>query len=120
MIPEVGAIRFFILKAECDAFASRGDLSVQNPDVVVHAKGRYIVRQSIERPLDEIVLQRNVAIVEEKHKWAVGMQRPRFRVQLAIVLVTRSRRNTSHVQRQIAIQIKVVLVDIEKPKTGLG
>jgi len=66
------------------------------------------------------VLQRNVAIVEEKHKRAVRMLRPLLGMQLAIVLVTRGRRNARHVQHQVAIQIEIALVDIEKPETGLG
>src|SRR5258708_2591585 len=66
------------------------------------------------------MLQRNVAIVEEKHKWAIRMPRPRLGMQLAIVLVTRGRRNASHIQRKVAIQIEIVLIDVKKPETGLG
>src|SRR5579863_10221148 len=66
------------------------------------------------------MLERNVAIVEKKHKWSVRMRRPGLGMQFTIELVTRGRRNALHVQRQVAIQIEIVLVDIEKTETSLG
>ncbi len=92
---------------------------MQNPDVLVHADKRHLIRDCGQRTLDEIMLQRDVPVVKDDYQRPVRMRRPLLQMQFTVVRVCLSCGDAGHVQSQVAVKIEIALVNIEKSEAGL-